>query len=381
VHSAIRFRRDVNAEPLQPRFGDVVVRNHRYVGASAPARFCRLKWLNLTKNKIDLFPVLEREMEIVRDATAEISNSAQSRNDMTKESVCFLGLRFDTGSTEEAACNILADAQGRFRYIVTPNVHHMVRMLEDSDTLRPLYEGAWRVFCDSLVLSCLARVSGLRLPVITGSDLTADLIRHAANQGLTIAVIGPTDAACARLQDKYPGLGAVSHAPKKGFIGSELEVRKCVDFVIKAQAPLVFLAVGRPQQEILASRIADHPQARGVGLCIGASIDFLTGAQRRAPVWVQKVGLEWSYRLISDPQRFARRYLLESPRIFYFVCLEWRKNMPNLQLRTRLGSSWYASRIRHWWIAAVARREIPERAAGAETDLAPAGSAKPSNLP
>ena len=320
-------------------------------------------------------------MEILRDPTAEMSSSAPLRNDMTEGSVCFLGLRFDTGSIEEVACRIFAETHERFRYIATPNVHHMVRLLEDPVTLRPLYEGAWRVFCDSRVLSRLARVSGLRLPVITGSDLTSDLITRAAKQGLTIAVIGPTDAACARVRDKYPGLGVVSHTPKMGFIRSELEVRRCVDFVLNAQAPLVFLAVGRPQQEILASRIADHPQARGVGLCIGASIDFLTGAQRRAPVWVQKVGLEWLYRLTSDPQRFARRYLLESPRIFYFVCLEWKKNKPSPQLRARLGSSSYASRIRHWWIAAVAKRGIPEPVAGGETDLATAASAKPSKLP
>jgi N-acetylglucosaminyldiphosphoundecaprenol N-acetyl-beta-D-mannosaminyltransferase len=316
-------------------------------------------------------------MDILRDPTAETTSS---RNGTTDKSVCFLGLRFDTGSIEEVARNILAETHDRFRYIVTPNVHHMVRMLEDPVTLRPLYEGAWRVFCDSRVLSRLARVSGLRLPVITGSDLTADLIARAAKHGLTIAVVGPTGAACAQLQDKYPGLNVVSHTPKMGFVRSELEVRKCVDFVVKAQAPLVFLAVGRPQQEILASRIADHPLARGVGLCIGASIDFLTGAQHRAPVWVQKVGLEWSYRLISDPRRFARRYLLESPRIFYFVCLEWKKNMPRLQPRARLGSRLCSSRIRHWWIAAVATREIPGRAAGAETDLATAGRAKPSKL-
>ena len=165
------------------------------------------------------------------------------------------------------------------------------------------------------------------------------------------------------------------------FIRSELEVRKCVDFVVKAQAPLVFLAVGRPQQEILASRIADHPQARGVGLCVRASIDFLTGAQRRAPVWVREVGLEWCYRLLSDPQRFARRYLLESPQIFYFVYLERKKNMPGLQFRARQGSDSWASRMSHWCVGAAARGEIPGRAAGAETDLAPAGSAKPSKLP
>jgi N-acetylglucosaminyldiphosphoundecaprenol N-acetyl-beta-D-mannosaminyltransferase len=315
-------------------------------------------------------------MEILRGATAEIGSSDLSRNGMTKERVLFLGLRFDTGSIEEAACDILAETHGRFKYITTPNVHHMVRLLEDP-AMQPLYEGAWRVFCDSRVLSAIARVSGLRLPVVTGSDLTADLITRAAKDGLTIAVIGPTDTACARLQDKYPGLRVVSHSPKMGFIRSEPEVRRCLDFVVKAQAPLVFIAVGRPQQEILASRIADHPQARGVGLCIGASIDFLTGAQRRAPVWVQKVGLEWSYRLISDPRRFARRYLLESPWIFYFVWLEWKKK----QFRARLGASSCASRIGHWWIAAVARRDIPGRVAGAETDLAAAGRAKPSKLP
>ncbi len=242
------------------------------------------------------------------------------------ERAYFLGSRFDTGSIEEAACNILADTHGRFRYVVTPNVHHMVRLLEDP-TMRPLYDRAWRVFCDSRVLSRLAWVSGHRLPVIAGSDLTADLIRRAAEQHLTIAVIGPTHAAGARLQDRYPSLNVVVHTLPMGFIKSKLEIQKCVEFVVKTQAPLVFLAVGMPQQEILANHIADHPQAQGVGLCIGASIDFLTGEQRRAPVWLQKAGLEWSYRLLSDPHRLARRYLIECPRILYFIYLEWRKKI------------------------------------------------------
>jgi N-acetylglucosaminyldiphosphoundecaprenol N-acetyl-beta-D-mannosaminyltransferase len=317
-------------------------------------------------------------MEILRDS---IDETTSCRQDTTQESVCFLGLRFDTGSIEEAACDILRETHGRFKYIATPNVHHMVGLLEDPVAMRPLYERAWRVFCDSRVLSRLARISGVRLPVVTGSDLTADLITRAAKDGLTIAVIGPTDAACARLQNKYPGLRIAYHSPMMGFIRSELEIRRCVDFVINAQAPLVFIAVGRPQQEILASRIADHPQTRGVGLCIGASIDFLTGTQRRAPVLVQEVGLEWLYRLISDPRRFARRYLLESPRIFYFIYLEWKKNKPSPQIRARLGWSSYASGIRLWRTMAFARREIPGRAAGAESNLAPAGSAKPSKLP
>jgi exopolysaccharide biosynthesis WecB/TagA/CpsF family protein len=80
------------------------------------------------------------------------------------------------------------------------------------------------------------------------------------------------------------------------------------------------------QQGIVARRIADHSQATGIGLCVGASIDFLTGKQRRAPLWVQKAGLEWLYRLLSDPRRLASRYLIECPKIFYLMFSKRRKS-------------------------------------------------------
>lgn len=241
------------------------------------------------------------------------------------ESVYFLGSRFDCGSIAEAAENILAETGGRFKYVVTPNVLHMVRFLEDPGTMQPLFERAWRVFCDSRVLSRLARLSGLRLSVITGSDLTARLIARAAEQRLTIAVVGPTADDCAALETRYPGLNVVLHTPPMGFITSRQEIQKCVDFVVRTQAPLTFLAVGMPQQEMLARRIADEPLARGVALCIGASIDFLTGKQRRAPLWMQKAGLEWLYRLVLNPKRLASRYLIECPRIFYLICFRRRR--------------------------------------------------------
>ena len=238
----------------------------------------------------------------------------------------FLGCRFDIASVEEAVVDVLAESGGPFKYVVTPNVHHMVRLLEDPATMQPLYERAWRVFCDSRVLSRLAWFSGRSLPVITGSDLTARLIARAEEQRLTIALIGPTAAACAALGSRYPSINVVFNAPPMGFINSEHEVQKCIDFVVSTHAPLTFLAVGMPQQEILARHIANHPQARGIGLCIGASIDFLTGKQRRAPVWVQKAGFEWLHRLLSDPRRLASRYLIECPRIFYLICLKRRKS-------------------------------------------------------
>jgi exopolysaccharide biosynthesis WecB/TagA/CpsF family protein len=242
------------------------------------------------------------------------------------ERVYYLGCGFDTGSIDAVVWDILSETQACFKYVVTPNVHHMVRLLEDATTMRPLYERAWRVFCDSRVLSRLAWFGGLRLPVIPGSDLTAHLIARSGEQRLTIALIGPTAAACAVLGNKYPDLNIVFHTPPMGFIKSAHEIQKCVDFAVQTQASLIFLALGSPQQEILAGRIADHPQARGVGLCIGASIDFLTGKERRAPVWAQRAGLEWLHRLLSDPRRLASRYLRECPRIFYLSYLEGRKS-------------------------------------------------------
>lgn len=236
-------------------------------------------------------------------------------------SVYFLGSRFDTESIEEATYHIMAETQQCFKYVVTPNVHHMVNLLEDPTNMQPLYERAWRVFCDSRVLSRLAWLTGVRLPVITGSDLTARVVARAWEQRLLIAIVGPTAASCAALQNRYPGLNVVSHTPPMGFITSEREIQECVEFVVKTQAALVFLAVGMPRQEILAHRIAEDPKATGVGLCVGASIDFLTGKQHRAPVWLQKAGFEWLHRLISDPRRLARRYLIECPRIFYLIFL------------------------------------------------------------
>jgi UDP-N-acetyl-D-mannosaminuronic acid transferase (WecB/TagA/CpsF family) len=103
-------------------------------------------------------------------------------------SIHFLGCRFDIASIEEAVRDILAEIGAPFKYVVTPNVHHMVRLLEDPATMQPLYDRAWRVFCDSRVLSRLAWFSGCWLSVITGSDLTARLIARAGEQRLLRAI-------------------------------------------------------------------------------------------------------------------------------------------------------------------------------------------------
>jgi exopolysaccharide biosynthesis WecB/TagA/CpsF family protein len=102
-----------------------------------------------------------------------------------------------------------------------------------------------------------------------------------------------------------------------GFIRDPKAVEACLSFV-EAHSPFRFclLAVGAPQQEILAERLQARGVARGLALCVGASIDFVTGTQRRAPQWLQHAGGEWLFRLCQNPARLATRYLVRGPRVF-----------------------------------------------------------------
>jgi UDP-N-acetyl-D-mannosaminuronic acid transferase (WecB/TagA/CpsF family) len=74
--------------------------------------------------------------------------------------------------------------------------------------------------------------------------------------------------------------------------------------------------LGSPQQEKIAAMLLTRGRARGLALCVGAAIDFLTGKERRAPAWMLRGGVEWLYRLAQSPRRMTRRYLVRGPRVF-----------------------------------------------------------------
>jgi N-acetylglucosaminyldiphosphoundecaprenol N-acetyl-beta-D-mannosaminyltransferase len=87
-------------------------------------------------------------------------------------------------------------------------------------------------------------------------------------------------------------------------------------FVAATRARFTFLAVGSPQQELLAAAIAARGDASGVGLCVGAAVEFVIGERQRAPRIMQRLSLEWAFRLAAEPRRMWRRYLVTGPRIF-----------------------------------------------------------------
>jgi hypothetical protein len=105
--------------------------------------------------------------------------------------------------------------------------------------------------------------------------------------------------------------------PPMGFTRDPQAMEACLRFV-EAHSPFRYclLAVGAPQQEVMAQHLKTRGIARGLALCVGASINFLTGDEQRAPRWMQRIGMEWLFRLLQAPGRMAQRYLVQGPRLF-----------------------------------------------------------------
>lgn len=239
----------------------------------------------------------------------------------------FLGLDFALLDLAGAVASLAARPPGAaFGYVVTPNADHLVRLARRPD-LAPLYAGAALRLLDSRVVARLAGPLGLAPPpVVTGSDLTAALLASGAiAPGEALTVLGAPAAAVAALRRRF-GLTAVAHHdPPMGFDANPAAFEAALAFLEAHPARFTLLCVGSPRQEAVAARLAQRGRARGVGLCVGASLLFLAGLERRAPTLVQRTGLEWAWRLAGDPRRLARRYLVDDPAVLRLLWQEARR--------------------------------------------------------
>lgn len=231
----------------------------------------------------------------------------------------FLGLRFDNLSEGEVIEQVFRRAKRPdFSFVVTPNVDHVVQLHRRNadEDLWLSYESADLCLCDSRILHALAKISGHQLQVVPGSDLTAHLLGRPDAQGEAIAVIGGSEEIWTCLAHRFPSFTWHHHLPPMGVKANGQAQKDIIDFVEETGADIVFFAIGAPQSELLCRQIKLRQKARGVALCIGASLEFVTGAKRRAPRWMQKLALEWLFRLASEPSRLWRRYMVEGPAIF-----------------------------------------------------------------
>jgi len=262
-----------------------------------------------------------------------IAISSRSSSVSPSEPLCgaepavrLLGLDFADLPPETVLERLAArPAEAPFAYVATPNADHLIRLARDPSLLR-LYEAAALRLLDSRVVARLARLFGLPVPaVVPGSDLTAALFERVIAPDDRLAILGASPGTVAALARRF-GLTRLAHYdPPMGFDRDPAALEEALRFLEANPARFILLAVGSPRQEVVAEALVRRGRARGTGLCIGASLLFLTGAERRAPKLLQRAGLEWAWRLAQDPRRLARRYLVDDPAILRLLWQEARQ--------------------------------------------------------
>lgn len=226
----------------------------------------------------------------------------------------FLGFRFHDLDTVAAARVIAArDPALPFAYVVTPNAQHLAGLSSGERIWRENIEGGWLVLMDGRVVPHFARLLfGRNLPTASGSDVTVELLRHHIRPNDAVTVIGGGAALAKAMVDQFGFTNLAIHDPPMGFIHDPAAVERCLDFLAAHPARYIFLATGAPRSEILARAAIARGGMRGIGLCIGGSLLFATGLVKRAPVWMQKAGLEGFYRLAQQPRTHFRRIFIDS---------------------------------------------------------------------
>ncbi|MDX1822781.1 MAG: WecB/TagA/CpsF family glycosyltransferase [Paracoccaceae bacterium] len=203
-------------------------------------------------------------------------------------------------------------AEGRGFTLATLNLDHLVKLAADPG-FHAAYQAQDLVVADGNPIVWLSRLARQPVDLLPGSDLVIPLARLAARGGQSVALVGSTDEslhrAAAALKTAVPGLSvACTIAPPFGFDpvgpGADAILRE----VEASGALLCLIALGAPKQELFAAR--GRTVAPGVGFAsIGAGLDFLSGSQTRAPLWVRRLALEWLWRLLGQPGRMFKRYL------------------------------------------------------------------------
>jgi N-acetylglucosaminyldiphosphoundecaprenol N-acetyl-beta-D-mannosaminyltransferase len=203
---------------------------------------------------------------------------------------------------------------GHGGWVITPNLDHL-RLFRKNPSLRPMFEAAELVTADGMPLVWASRWQRTPLPQrVSGSALIHSLTGAAAREGLSVYFLGGNPSAADRtaeqLKRNNPALKVAGTAcPPPGFDQDPQQLETIRRQLLAARPDIVFVGLGFPKQERLIEQLrASLPAAWFLG--IGISFSFVCGEVKRAPLWMQRAGLEWLHRLIQEPGRLGKRYLV-----------------------------------------------------------------------
>ena len=234
-------------------------------------------------------------------------------------------VKIDRYSFDEVVARVIDHASSvkKPEYVVTPNAQHILSLQQDQQ-FREIYRDAFLVVPDGVPLLWAAKFLGTPLNGrVNGTDLFEKLCEKAPQHHLKIFLLGgrpgAADQARSVLQARHPGLQIVgTYCPPYGFESDLAELNRLSAAIKAVQPDILFVGLGAPKQE---KWIYDHYKQLGVpvSLGIGVSFELVANIVPRAPVYMQKAGLEWLFRLAVEPKRLWQRYILGNPQFVWLV--------------------------------------------------------------
>lgn len=239
-----------------------------------------------------------------------------SRDIVDLPTVSLRDVRLHSITEDEVIDTVIESLQaGKGGWIITVNLQHL-RQCEKDAEYRSIVDEADLVVVDGIPLLWAGALQGTPIPQrVAGSDLVSSLTGAAAGHSRSIFLLGgaadSADAAASTLQSRYPELHiAGTCAPEYGFENDPAQIDRIEDILVAAAPDIIYVALGSPKQERLIRQLRGRlPSAWWIG--VGISFSFVAGHVKRAPIWMQRYGLEWMHRLAQEPRRLGRRYLVQ----------------------------------------------------------------------
>lgn len=241
--------------------------------------------------------------------------------------VLLLGMDFDNVSKQELLQTLSKGV------VFTPNVDHLMKLRRDPDFVSIYRQADFKV-CDSQVLMYASKFLGKPLKAkLSGSDLFpwfCDYHKH--NGNMKIFLLGGAEGIAKEAQRRINArigreIVVGEYSPPYGFESDPVECAKIIDVIARSPANVVAVCLGAPKQERWIANYRHCLPTVDIFMAIGAAVDFEAGCKPRAPQYVSELGLEWLYRLVCEPRRLWRRYLIEGMPFLGLVLAEKMRQM------------------------------------------------------
>lgn len=207
--------------------------------------------------------------------------------------------------------------------VITPNVDQIVR-IESDKYFKTICENCELLLVDGHPLMWTAKYYGRPFKEkICGSDLVPELCSLAAKKGYSVFLLGAAPGVAQRAAERLiadnPGLKVAGvYSPPIGFEKNQDEISKINEMLKASGADMLFVGMGVPKQDIFIYENMKTYQIP-MSFSIGGTIDFIAGVQKRAPKWISNIGMEWLYRLIQNPKRMFKRYIIDDSKFFSLI--------------------------------------------------------------